>query len=742
MKKVININFQGRVVPIEESAYDILKQYVESLRRFFANEEGRDEIINDIEDRIAELFTEMLKKGSTCISDEDVNTIITSMGRPEEFEAEEASVKSQLSGDSSKTADAGAGYHSSTETPRGRLYRDEADKMLGGVCGGIANYLRIDSSLVRILFAIITFGGFGAGFLLYILLWIILPSRSLERNVVRKRLFRNPEDKVIGGVASGLAAYFNMAVWIPRLIFAFPLVIGIVTSILRNAFWHFDPFPSVVFGSFGGTLFIVYVILWAVIPEARSASEKLEMKGEKVDLNTIKNTIQEDLSGFKARAEKWGKDVGARAGEFGKEFGDSVSQHGARVGSEFSPVAKRTGNRFFSVIGVLIKALLLFLAGLLAFALFMMIIFGSIKGFDFVPLKDYLLEGEVQNFLVWPTLLLFIFLPVIGLITWVIRRLMKVKTGKHSLGWIFGGLWVIGLFCAIALGTGIGSNFSKQVSEKYSVNMTQPTASTLHVRLGAEPGKYYPYTVFDDDHNDEIFMLTKDEDSMLIRRVAIEVAKSDDSLFHAYIVKVSRGRSLNQAEENMQRIDFRIDQLDSVLTLQKGFAITKGSKFRDQRVAIVIEVPVGKQIYLDHSLDWYEWFNMDFDRGRYSRNMAYDKPTYSISLGRVYVMRNNGIERLSKDEERIEEYENGEVRVKTKEELRREIEEQKKEIERKEKELQKTDSTYRYKPTTSTDDAGDDTGDDANDIKPQARTNSRPASHLYLGDMMMIRFGS
>jgi hypothetical protein len=82
MKKIININFQGRVVPIEESAYEILKQYVESLRRYFANEEGRDEIINDIESRIAELFFERLKKGATCITDDDVNAVIGSIGRP------------------------------------------------------------------------------------------------------------------------------------------------------------------------------------------------------------------------------------------------------------------------------------------------------------------------------------------------------------------------------------------------------------------------------------------------------------------------------------------------------------------------------------------------------------------------------------------------------------------------------------------------------------------------------------
>jgi site-specific recombinase XerD len=65
MKKVININFKGRVIPIEEAAFEQLQHYINSLRTYFAQEEGRDEIINDIEDRIAEIFSEQLKKGST-----------------------------------------------------------------------------------------------------------------------------------------------------------------------------------------------------------------------------------------------------------------------------------------------------------------------------------------------------------------------------------------------------------------------------------------------------------------------------------------------------------------------------------------------------------------------------------------------------------------------------------------------------------------------------------------------------
>src|SRR3954471_15234570 len=144
MKKVININFQGRVIPIEETAYDILKQYVDSLRRFFANEDGRDEIINDIEGRIAELFGETLKKGNTCITDEDVNAIIASMGRPEDFEAEEASVQSQLGDESRQQSTSDKSSYSKAEsatyTRTERLYRDENHKVLGGVCAGLANY--------------------------------------------------------------------------------------------------------------------------------------------------------------------------------------------------------------------------------------------------------------------------------------------------------------------------------------------------------------------------------------------------------------------------------------------------------------------------------------------------------------------------------------------------------------------------------------------------------------------------
>src|SRR6187549_2907379 len=136
MKQVININFQGRVVPIEVTAFDLLKSYTESLNRHFANEEGKEEIINDIESRIGELFQERITKGATCITDDDVHAIIKNMGRPEEFESMD---DTQAQPGAAAAAEEQSTAGNSQQPGNKRLCRDEEDKVLGGVCCGLAN---------------------------------------------------------------------------------------------------------------------------------------------------------------------------------------------------------------------------------------------------------------------------------------------------------------------------------------------------------------------------------------------------------------------------------------------------------------------------------------------------------------------------------------------------------------------------------------------------------------------------
>ena len=225
MNKVININFQGRVIPIEEPAYEELKKYIDSLRSYFANEEGKEEIINDIENRIAELFSEKLKADQSFISGAHVEAVIASMGRPEQFD--ELAFDAQSNDSTSSTEKEQSQQFKYDPSPRGSLFRNENDKFLGGVCSGIGAYLKIDTTLVRVLFAMLAFGAFGTGLVLYIILWAILPSRYLSPVAVTRKLYRDADQKVIGGVCSGIAQYFNIAVWIPRLIFALPLIVGL-----------------------------------------------------------------------------------------------------------------------------------------------------------------------------------------------------------------------------------------------------------------------------------------------------------------------------------------------------------------------------------------------------------------------------------------------------------------------------------------------------------------------------------
>jgi phage shock protein PspC (stress-responsive transcriptional regulator) len=617
MKKVININFQGRVIPIEESAYEMLQQYTNSLRRYFAKEEGRDEIISDIENRIAELFMEDLKKGAPCVTDQTVATVINSIGRPEEFDA---------AGETGGTTEQAYQQYAGAE-PRGSLHRNRDDKVLGGVCAGIAHYLKLDPTIVRVLFALVTLGGFGTGILIYIVLWIVLPEKGLQTNV-RRRLYRNPEGKVIGGVANGISAYFSIPVWVPRVVFAFPLIIGILNSIFHNLwFWGWDGrLPDFVFSGFGGTLFLIYVILWMVIPEARTASEKLEMRGEKVNLESIKNSVQEELQGLKGRAEKFGAEISERAKEWSdevNEVGKEASQRSQAFANQAAPVANRAGNQFAHAIGVLFKAFFLFIAGIIVFALFVALMAITFSGVGFWGLKDYVLSGFWPNLLAFNTVALLLGIPVIAAIVWIIRRMTGARSGSY-LGWIFGSLWTIGLISAVFLMASISRDFKRSESVEVNVPMTNPSNGKLAVDVMPMDRKFYSLSWFDDENDNDFPALTAREDSMLLNTVRIKIDRSNDSNYHAYLVKFARSNSPTEAEAKAERIEFPVKQMDSVFYLGKGLVISEKDKFRNQRVLVVIEVPAGKQIRIDESTDQYDWFNISTTRSRGNRGMRVD----------------------------------------------------------------------------------------------------------------------
>ena len=583
MKQVININFQGRVVPIEVTAFELLKNYTESLNRHFANEEGKEEIINDIESRIGELFQEKITKGATCITDDDVNAIIKNMGRPEEFEAMD-DTQTQSSASSSAQQEQSTG--SNQPTGNKKLFRDENDKVLGGVCSGLANYFNMDVVITRIIFVVLLFSG--VGFLTYIIMWIAVPSSATTQiGGTRKKLFRNPDEKLVAGVCSGIGNYFGINAWIPRVLFLLPFL----SFISRWGHWGFGDFGDIVRFTFSPTSLIVYIILWIVIPEASTTSEKLEMKGEKVDMNSIKASVMEEMKGVGKKAEKFGKDASS-----------VVSEKANVVAGDVKNFAKRNRGGLGNVIALIVKIFAYFIIGCVGFVLVMALFGLAIASIGLFPLKDFLIGGDYQNLFAWGTLIFFIAVPIIGIITWIIRKIARSKSNSNILGWSFGALWVIGWVCITLLGASISRDFnynSKNMTEQEIV-LANPSVEKLEITAKSPLYKY----------NRSRFLRFEpfqgiQEDTAFVNNVDVRIVKATNDSFRVTVIKTATGRSRNIAEENASKIQYSGVQKDSVLLMDKGIGINKTDKFRNQRIVMTIYVPVGKRIKVDKSISWF-----------------------------------------------------------------------------------------------------------------------------------------
>jgi phage shock protein PspC (stress-responsive transcriptional regulator) len=481
------------------------------------------------------------------------------------------------------------------------LYRDSSDKFIGGVCSGIAAYLNVDPAIVRILFAIITFGGFGLGFLAYILLWIILPEKDIE-NYAGKRLYRNPDDRIIGGVAGGLAAYFNKNTSTIRIIFAAPIALSILLSILDGFSWNYDfnIFPNIIFGSLSGTFILAYVILWMVLPEARSNYEKMEMRGEKVDLNSIRQNVQEGMDNMKDRVKGWSEEVKESAQKFGTKAKEFANTRGKTFAAEVGETAGRGGRGLGHAIGVLFKVFFLFIAGTIAFALFVAVIALIFGGIAWWPVNNFLWTSKWQQIYAWGTLIFFLGVPLIGIITWVIRRILRVRSRNSYLGWTFGFLWTVGWVAAMLLASSITKDFREYEHSDTAVAITQPVNGKMIVAV-SEPE--LEYTGRFDWVNDEGEGWDLSNDTLKLSTVKFNIKASPDSAYHVALKRYSFGRSEEEAMSRAEKVQYTAYSRDSVLDLANGYAIDKDSKFRGQQVEIEILVPIGKKIRFDESVN-------------------------------------------------------------------------------------------------------------------------------------------
>ena len=247
MKKTLTINIGYSIFNIDEDAYEILNKYLDSIKDYFQKIDNDPDIIKDFELRIAENFSSKVSSSKQCIDLSDVKEVIEIMGSLNDFkeiynDTETENVKE--------------------EKKSNKLFRDSSNRIIAGVCSGIAEYFKIDPIIVRVLFFIAV----PLNLIVYIIFWIGIPSKDFNPDL-RKILYRDKENGVIGGVSKGLSNYLKIDANIIRVIFVLSLF-------------------------FGGAGLLFYLLLWLFTKEAKTIGQKMNMSGFNVNLSNIEDFIK------------------------------------------------------------------------------------------------------------------------------------------------------------------------------------------------------------------------------------------------------------------------------------------------------------------------------------------------------------------------------------------------------------------------------------------------------------------
>ena len=248
MKKTHTINIGHSIFNIDEDAYEILYKYLDSIKTYFNTIDNEGEIIKDFELRIAENFSSKTSDFKKSIDLNDVKSMIKIMGTLDDFKEIYDGVDTENNNDKSEV--------------NNKLYRDTSNRIIAGVCSGIAEYFKIDPIIVRVVFFIAV----PLNLIIYIILWLGIPSKDFDPNL-RKILFRDKENGIIGGVAKGLSNYLKIDANLIRVFF---------------------------FGSlfFGGAGLLFYLLLWAFTKEAKTIGQKMNMSGFNINLSNIEDFLK------------------------------------------------------------------------------------------------------------------------------------------------------------------------------------------------------------------------------------------------------------------------------------------------------------------------------------------------------------------------------------------------------------------------------------------------------------------
>lgn len=488
MNKTIIININGLIFHIEEDAYAVLQNYMVNVKKHFGYSIDSEEIVGDIENRIAEMFNERLTEQKAVIDMEDVREVCAQMGSVEDFEINE------------ETDSEYASVDADTFQVKRSLFRDPDNKVFGGVCSGLGHYFDIDAKWVRIIFLLIFF--------------------------------------------------------------------------------------------FGGTGLLVYIILWIAVPLAKSRADKLRMRGESPNLENFKRSFQEEMGDVKRSFS-----VASRRAQRSIDNPDS------------------TFNSIIEGIGKVAIVFIKFIGVILIFALSMSLISMIIALFIGIGAWDtayvsydfplFMIEDSMRTSL--SVALFFIMaIPLLLLILLAIRLLFNKKILGRYFGFSLLIVWLVALGLSIFYISKTVVDFSEE--------------ATIRREITLSPQEYYRLDLREDDKflgkggeldslgeqkvRTRSFNSTRRYFSNKDKRVTLEINPTDANQAAFLIEELSaKGKNFESAVERAGRIDFSVKQANERLWLDDPAILPKGEVFRDQEVSIKLYIPVGTRLFLPRDID-------------------------------------------------------------------------------------------------------------------------------------------
>ncbi|QKG51972.1 PspC domain-containing protein [Hymenobacter sp. BRD67] len=600
MKKNISINLQGIIFHIEDDGFEVLSRYLQEVKAHFASYQGHEEIVADIEGRIAELFSARLSVNKQVITLQDVEEMTAKMGRVSDFQTasdedeDTYAEPAAAAGTGAGRAFAGGPAPTPADTEPRRLYRDLAHRKIAGVCAGLAQYFRVNPLLVRLIFLALVllpnvFGVYdhipgtgifrhrfdfgGLALIAYVVLWIALPKRDdapepidtldFGGKLTGRKLFRDVDNGKVGGVSAGLAAYFQTDVVLVRVLFLIGLFLG-------------------------GSTFIIYLILWAVVPEARTVSEKMQMRGDAVTLSGIDNNLRSNA------------------------FDGEVPPTPNRPLGTYLETAARGARPAVSFLGTLIRwavgLLLIFWGGSWLFSVLMMlgaalsiIPFTAVEHTSNGFMFDDSFGALVRNLPPWGAIAgaLLLGIPGLGLLLLGLRLLLRRPVLGRSASGVLLGLWLLGVVGSTAAGLQVARDF--QAKDTYT--------TTVRLQPIASPG-----IVLDSRNVEDHFQW-----------VNLNLAPADSGVA-PFVEEEFRARGRTEAAARLtaqQTINYNISQRDSTILFDQGTTLKSSAPFRDQKLTLTLHLPLDKiyrltPLFIEHLDD------NDFTSGhRPSRDRAY-----------------------------------------------------------------------------------------------------------------------